>query len=184
MATKGKQSLYFGSRAERALAGLKHRDLQRECIIRGMEFEEVVNSSDLQLASWFIKNFERGLNHTLLDTFDAWKSDLLKNRGYEKDHPMQSPILRLGFIGETDDDGNVISTKKPRMSSLSSVKKKKRDRNKDFNIFSGTKKELTFRLTKEGKDIKEVIKLVKEKFPDAKEKSIKIWAKRAKTTKK
>jgi hypothetical protein len=179
MAT-GKKALYFGSRAERELAGFKHRDLQRACVIRGMPFEEVVQSSDLQLASWFMKHYENGMNHVLLDEFDAWKLQILKGLGYEKDHPYHHPQMRLGFIGEVDDDGNAITSKKPRLMGSSKQSKKKRQRNKEFNIFTGTKKELTFRLTKEGKDIKEIIKLVKEKFPDAKEKSIKIWSKSAK----
>jgi hypothetical protein len=168
--------------AERELQHLKHKDLQRACVGRGMDFQAVVNGSIPDLQGWFCKNYDNGQNLQLLDDFDLWKDGELMKRGHVKGDPVFHPILRLGFVGKLDEEGNIVETKKPRLKSLDKKEKPKRERIEGTKIFSGTKKALTYELTaqkeKDKSDtytIPEIVKLVTEQFPEAKEKSIRIW---------
>jgi hypothetical protein len=168
-----------GTAAERELQHLKHKDLQRACVGRGIPFEDAVNFDIPALQSWFCKNFYNGQNIMFLNDYDAWKDEQLRMNGHEKGDPVFHPSLRLGFIGSRDDAGNVSSTKKPRLKSLIGKEKPKRERLEGTKIFSGTKKAMTWELTKAKLDLKTITKRVMEKFPEAKAKSISIWHKRA-----
>ena len=48
-----------------------------------------------------------------------------------------------------------------------------------MGLITGTKKSLTYELVKKGKSSERIIKKVIKKFPDAKEKSILIWVRKA-----
>lgn len=159
---------YSSSRASSDLSRMKFIDMQRACIIRGMEFDELVNSSVYNLQSWFRKNYIKDIDTSRLDAFDKWREDYLKSKGDT------DTFIRLGFIDEKDvETGEVISTKRPR--GIRKNKKSRRERDKVTGLFSGTKKSITFQCQREGKTIEETLSFIKEKFPDAKEKSISIW---------
>lgn len=172
---KKKKPKFTGSRALAELETMKHKDLQRACIVRGMDFEEVIESTTPQLSNWFVNNFQRSQDSTLLNTFDAFIEIKLQQRGYKKGDAILSPELRLGYLGPVDETtGKTIIR---RISGISkTVKKRERD---DSGLFTGTKKSLTFQLAKEGKTLVETLEIVTGKFPEAVEKSIKIWFKKA-----
>lgn len=173
-----------------ALAEMRHKDLQKNCVVRGMEPKEVVESSDPQLASWFLSNFMVTPNQELLGVFDNFVEHELRNRGYKDNDLLLDPSLRLGFIPD-DDELEVINKKNNTIKKLeektndTKPPKEKRVFDKAIGVFSGTKKALTFKLADEGKDINETINGVMSIFPEAQEKSIRIWyRKRIKATQK
>lgn len=165
--------------AERELQHLKHRDLQRACVGRGMPFEDVVNSDIPSLQGWFCKHYDNSQNLMFLDEFDDWMVEQLKSRGYDKGDPMLHSDLRLGFIGQAETDGEGNKVKKPRLKSLDKKEKPKRERVEGTKVLTGTKKAMTYQLAASGIKLAQVIIDVTEAFPDAKEKSIAIWFKRA-----
>lgn len=155
------------------LENMNIKDLKRNCIVRGMPFEMVVQSGIPDLESWFIRNGAAPIDHELLDQFDNWVEEYLqKERGIDPNGPngaLLSPMLRLGFFGE-DEDGNV------KVKRIKGIKKKKKKRKKtEDGIFAGTKKALTFECVKRGLSKEETIKKVTKEFPEAKDKSIGIW---------
>lgn len=156
--------------AEKESITMRHIDLQRACIIRGITFDKLVNSTTGGLQDYFIRHYYDKVDNSRLDAFDEWREEIMKKRGKDE------PFIRLGFIGEVNESGEVISIKKPK--KFKKPKKDKREKNSEFNIWAGTKKELTYQCTREGKTLDETIDIVMNKFPDAKEKSIGIWAKR------
>jgi hypothetical protein len=163
---------FLPTNVDKTLSQMKFIDLQRACIIRGIEFEVLVEKTVFQLQSWLGKNYTNKVKTERLDDFDRWREGLLKAAGKHDE-----PFVRLGFIGEVDKEtGEVLSIKKPRKIKKG---KRKRERNEELNIFTGTKKELTFICQKEGKTMDETKALVMEKYPDAKEKSIQIWYKKS-----
>ena len=179
-------------RAESELARMKHRDLQRAAVVRGMDFEEVVRSGVPELASWFCRNYDLPQFIDKINEFDDWRDEQLKGRGYEEGSPFFHASLRLGFVATKDEEGNTTSVKKPRLKGVDKPKKEKKERVEGTKVFKGTKKAMTYELTKESyklsksKDPKikpltkdEIIEKVKEAFPDANEKSVGIWYKRA-----
>ena len=81
--------------------------------------------------------------------------------------------MRLGYIGEKDEEGNIIKRKKvPGIKKSKYKKPREKDEN---NLVKGTKKSYTWELTKKGLNLERVIRRVQKKFPDANEKSIRLW---------
>lgn len=152
---------------------MRYKDLQTACVSRGIDFDYLVKGDVNSLQTWLIRYWDNPANDLRLMEFDKWREQKLKESGRPGE-----PYVRLGYMGETDENGNIISIKKPEM--LVKPKKPQRERDKETGIFHGTKKAYTLELTKAGMGIKEIIKLVMEKYPEAKEKSIKIWHKRFK----
>lgn len=175
------KKLKSGGASGRALSELKnfkHKDLQRACVVRGLPFPDVVGFTTPALSNWFMAHFSNGQDPNLLNMFDAWVEEELRKLGREEEDPIMSPCLRLGYIGEVDEE-----TGKPIIKRLRNIKrpeKEKREREPVTNIFKGTKKALTFQCAKEGIPISETITKVTQAFPEAVEKSIKIWYGRAK----
>ena len=166
--------------ADGHLMKMKFKDLKRECVIRGMLFEDVIESTQPTLANFFRTHFYEDVQHDLLDEFDDWQEDEIKKAVLAKGGDPSDiihPSLRLGFIAERDEDGNV--TKRKRARTIVKKKKKRRERTAQ-GVFSGTKKALTFQLQKDGHDKKTVTKMVLGQFPDASEKSISIWFNKSK----
>lgn len=149
---------------------MNYRDLKKHCIVRGMPFNEVVGGSFPQLQNWLYFNYDNKKTKNLVNDYDRWIEEELK------DSPdvdsLTHPQLRLGFIGP-DEDVKPKTSKK-----IIKVKKKKKEKTSD-GIFKGTKKALTFELQKKGKSLDRTIKRVLKVFPEASEKSIKIWYKKS-----
>ena len=149
---------------------LNLKDLKRACIMRGLPFEEVGEQSILNLQSWFLKNFDLPLDYKLLEEYDIWCERLLNERGV--DPIMTSATFRLSAIAERNADGEIV--KRKRVKSMVPRVKKKKERTTD-GLFKGTKKAYTYELSQKGIPKDKVLQLVKEKWPDAKDKSIGIW---------
>lgn len=166
--------------ADKWMERMKLKDLKRECVVRGMEFSNIITLSIPDMAGWFRKNYYNKTEHDLLDIFDDWQEkqiiESLEKRG-EDPKNLIHPSLRLGYIAEKDEKGNV--TKRKRAKVIIAKKKEKRERTID-GLFAGTKKAYTFTLQMEGKTKAETIELVLKKFPDASEKSIGIWFNKSK----
>lgn len=171
-----KRKNYASGRRE--LASMRLKDLKRACVVRGMPFDEVLEADMPTLASWYNQHNDRSQDLKFLDMYDDHVEALLQARGHKTTDPMLSPYFRLGFIGERDDEGKAVTKKRVRSIGVESKKKKKKTRD-SFGLYTGTKKSLTFELTKAGEKIDNILTRVMEQFPDAKEKSIRIWNKRA-----
>lgn len=163
------------SSADRFIGDLKYRGLKKECVIRGMEFDKVLNGTIPILSNWLRKHFDDIPCLESLNEFDDYQENIIrkinKERG-EDPNIMIHSSLRLGYIAERDDEGNII--KKKQVRTVIKKRKKRRERTDD-GIFKGTKKALTFELQQMGLVKEEVIKAVMGKFSDASPKSIGIW---------
>lgn len=151
---------------------MTYKDLKRHVVVRGMPFEEVVNGTSPSLTNWLYNNRDKSIDPTLLDSYDDFIDSKLRESGAED---LIHPQLRLGYIGERDDEGKTTKTKR-----VKGIKKQKRKKEKTKDgIFKGTKKALTFEFQQKGKTLKSTIRRVLKVFPDASEKSIKIWYKKS-----
>lgn len=155
------------------MGNLTFKQLQINCIVRGMTFDDVINGDFHSLNGYLAQNINQPIDSNTLDAFDEWFESKLKANGSDD---LIHPQLRFGFVAETDDDGNI--TKRKRVKGVKKTKVKK-ERTKE-GIFAGTKKALTFQLASEGVSKADTIAQVIEAFPDAKEKSIGIWYNKAK----
>lgn len=164
--------------AQDYLEKLNLPSLKRECLVRGMPFQEVADASVPTLQMWFLKNYPNKIFTEKLNEFDDWTEKILRARGV--DEIMLDPVFRLGTIGERDTEGNV--TKRKRVVGMIKKERKRREKTKE-GLFTGTKKAYTYALQKEGKTKAEVIDAVLAQFPDAREKSISIWFNKAKKIK-
>lgn len=163
-------------RGEKELTQMKYKDLKIGCIVRGMLFEDIVEGSYTTLSRYFLDHYDDKQDKSLLEQFDTWMERTLIAKGHAKDSPLVQ--FRLSTTLDEDDNSKIIG-KNLKKAQVKKEKKPKRERDPDSNIFKGTKKALTFELSKKGIPINDIIKAVCEKFPEAQEKSIKIWAKRA-----
>lgn len=176
------------SGAEKALSKMRRKDLKRECLVRGMDFRECSESSDLQLQSFFIKAFEIKPVATFLTEYDRWLENfLIKERGYKskKQNWAFHPMLKMGFMDDgvyKDPESKEAMPKKIKQGKYKpepKVKKPKRIKDSKLGIYKGTKKALTFELTEKKLPINDIVKKVIEIFPEALPKSIQIWYKKA-----
>jgi hypothetical protein len=154
---------------DKYLGKMKLKDIKRECVIRGMVFDDVVSKSIPDLCNWLRANFYNASDHNLLNIFDDWQEAQVL--AFDPNSVIHS-TLRLGYIAERDEDGN--TTKRKRAKVIVAKKKIKRERTGE-GLFTGTKKAYTFQLQKEGLNKTEVVTMVIDKFPEASEKSISIW---------
>ena len=179
-AAKTKPHYFENERALRELSSMKHRDLQRACIVRGLQFNQIVDLSHPNLVSWFINNYDNTQSEDLLVEYDAWVEEELIKRGYKKGESLLAPALRFSYVGEIDtmEKPKII---KPPKAVVTHEKKPKASIDAKTGVRSGTKKAMTYELTLSDNNytIAEIINLVIESFPEADEKSIKIWHKRA-----
>lgn len=165
------------------LDSLNHKNLVREVVSRGMPFKDVIESSDLTKGNWLIRNFyTTSKKPNLIDDFDEWRHFKMQEKpgNTPKKAPyLFDPRLNYGYVEERDSKtGEVTKEKKIRGFSKKLVLKRK-EKDKAFGIFKGTKKSLTFECAARAMPIAETIKIVTEHFPEALEKSIKIWYSRA-----
>ena len=155
---------------------MKYKDLKRRAVILGMPFPDACSAGVFDLIK-FINNSENKPNKHLIDEYDEWMDQQLESLSYEKDNPLRSSKLRLGFLGE-DENGEKKSRRVP---GIRKPKTKKPPKERDeFNLIKGTKKSYVFQLVSKGRTLERTIKLVKKKFPDANDKSISLWYRGAK----
>lgn len=170
---------YAKSLAERiddSLRMMKHKDLVIACISRGLEPEKAVTYDHHDFANFFWHNFENAEDPKLLIIYDAFVETQLQQRGHKKGEAIMSPSLRLSFTPEMTDVKNLD---KPVIKRPVLEDKPKREKDETHGILKGTKKSLTYDLTLSGKSLSDVVDAVMKAFPDAQDKSIKIWYKRA-----
>lgn len=176
---KSNKRVYFeNERALRELSVMKHRDLQRGCILRGLAPEEVVNFDHHKLVQWFIEHYENSQDQNLLIAFDAYVEEELVRKGYKVGDALMSPSLKMSYVGDIEKMDKPKIIKPEKVQPVSTEPKVKSTIDEVTGIRTGTKKALTYDLTSAKLGIDEIIKRVKVKFPNAQEKSIKIWHKR------
>lgn len=149
-----------------------YKDMKRKAICLGMPFPDATAADYGTLAS-FVEKTTNEPDTSLIDKYDEYVDEQLAAIGYGKEDPLRSARLRLGYIGETTEDGEI---RKKRVRGIKKQREKKKPRERDsFNLIKGTKKSYTFELTEKGYTLERIIRRVLKKFPDAKEKSIKLW---------
>jgi len=72
-----------------------------------------------------------------------------------------------------------VQAEKPNKANIPKSEKKPTEVDKETGVRKGTKKNLTYTLAKQKIPLEKVVKQVMKEFPEAQEKSIKIWYKRA-----
>lgn len=184
--------------AHKALQRFTMKDLKRACIVRGMDFEELVKGDIWKWQGFFLQNYHEKENMARLDEFDVWFGAEMALNGKGTDNPeyawMYHPDLRMGFHEGQDDQGELIGERKNKLFKKPKEPKPKREKAQEFGgIIRGTKKEYTYQKTDDivgmrldqGKEVKlglifeGILKRVMEKYPDANPKSVKIWVGRA-----
>jgi hypothetical protein len=170
--------------ADKVIPTLKFRDLQKECILRGMKPEAVVKSDVHKLHSYFVDNFERPCDQNLLVEFDMWQENELRARGYKDGDAMLRPSLRFSYVKDIDKLPNVQvgeQKEKPKpVKKEAAPPKEKRVKDEKTGVMKGTKKSIVYNMVMEGvTSLKKITKAVMAAYPDANEKSISIWMKKA-----
>ena len=158
--TKHVKAIYFTE--------LTYKDLKKACVRKGMPFDQVAGADVPTLHNWLHNNRLNDDDNNLINEYDDWVEEELRNIGSEY---LISPSLRLGYIGEKSD--NETQVKKPK-EKKERVPKQPKEKTAE-GIVKGTKKAYTFELANKGRNLEFVIKRVLKRYPDASEKSIKIW---------
>lgn len=154
---------------------MTYKDLKRKAIILGMPFPDACKASVFGLIG-YINSSENKPDTSLIDQYDEWLDKQLEEIGYGKDDPLRSSRLRLGFLGEESENGK---RKGHRIPGIKKQKKAPRERDQ-YNLVKGTKKSYTYELAHKGFSLDRIIRRVKKKFPDANDKSINLWYRKAK----
>ena len=148
------------------------KDLKRQAIALGMPFPDVVSKGIWSLIN-FINKSSNIPDPSRIDEYDNWVEEHFNEIGLPKDDPFRHTHLRLGYIGEKDEEGNIL--KRKRVPGIKKTKCKKPREKDENNLVKGTKKSYTWELTQKGLNLERVIRRVQKKFPDANEKSIRLW---------
>jgi len=168
------------------LAGFRYSDLKKAVIQRGMNFDLVVSSSHGVLSEFFIHHYDEPIKIKRLDEFDDWMDKTLAAKGHKEDDPIRQ-FKQFTLKPDSEEIPKPIKVKEVK------INKPKREKNREFGVFGGTKKELTYNLSKDLLEKKgeysnkelvkkfgdQLFEKVQKKFPDANDKSIKIWFKRS-----
>src|SRR5690606_38172536 len=183
------KSFYDLHPADKALSKMNYKDLKIAVIVRGMEFNEVVEGYYGPLATFFKNHYDTPVNPNNLLEFDVWMDKKLEERGYDKDDPLRQ--FKLSSTLDPDKEELILRRGRIKKAGvrLPKVKKPKAEKNQNFGIRKGTKKEYVMELVKKlhdlGKNLdskkllQELISRVIKQYPDANEKSIKIWFSKA-----
>ena len=171
MKTKKKKprSIYFND--------LTYKDLKKSCVSRGMPFDEVASGDVPSLHNWLHHNSLKTEDKSLINDYDDWVHEQLTGMGKEY---LLYPSLRLGYIGDKSDNEKVVKAPKIVKDKTPKLPKEKTE----DGVVKGTKKAYTFELARKGHNLEYIIKRILKRFPDASEKSIKIWFRSAKNKEK
>lgn len=155
-----------------------YKDLKRKAIALGMPFPDATGCGIFDLIR-YINGSDNTPDKSLIDAYDEWIDKSFEEKGFAKDDPIRSSRLRLGFLGDEDEETGKRKTK--RVPGMKKPKEKKAPREKDeFGLVQGTKKSYVFGLVKKGYDMDRVNRRTKKKFPEANDKSIQLWFRTAK----
>ena len=182
MAKKPKKTKLNETREKYNLLGaigknMTYKDIKRSAIILGMPFPDATGTSIGKLLT-YVNTTHNTPDKTLIDKYDEWMDKQLENLGYDKNDPLRSSRLRLGFLGEEDENGD---RKRKRIKGIKKPKEKKPPREKDlFGLVKGTKKSYNWELTARGYDMERITRRMKKKFPDENDKSISLWSRTCK----
>lgn len=159
----------------KVVCNFTHKDLVKESVLRGIEFEHILKWSHPKIMDWFYKNYDNSQDPSLLIQYDLWMDEQLQKDGKDK----VFPSLKLGYIEKLDFDGKISNKPLPKTKEEKQLAPPK-EKNTDWGINTGTKKYLTYEsCITNNLNIEDTIKRVIELYPDADDKSIKIWYKRA-----
>lgn len=172
--------------AHKELKNYRRKELQRQCIMMGLEFPNVTEFSQTQLMTWFIQNYHNPRKKELLAEYDHWFIQSIVRKGYtpsgQKGY-LFHPFCRFTIKWDEEDmlEGSKKASKAIKESKPIADKKetKKREIDQTTGVVKGTKKALTYELAKKGLPVDKIIDKVTKQFPDANAGSIKIWIKRA-----
>lgn len=154
-----------------------YKDLKRQAIVLGMPFPEASGAGVFDLIAYINKHsLDITPDTSLIDKYDEWISNHFDEIGIPQDDAIRNSRLRLGFLGEENEDGE----RKPKR--VPGIKKQKRvPKEKDAHgHVKGTKKSYTWECAEKGFDLERTKRRVLKKFPDANEKSIQLWYRAAK----
>jgi hypothetical protein len=156
------------------LSHMRIKELKQACIVRKMPFEDVAECTMLDLQSFLLKRWDYPTDRTLLNDYDNWLEQELRELGCED---LIHPLLRIGYFGE-DQEGNEIR-KTIKNIAISNVKSKKEIA--QFKPKKGSKKSLVYEVLRKDPDTstEELIEIVTGAYPDVSIGSIKSWASRA-----
>ena len=163
------------TRADIFLSKLKLRDLKRQCIIRGMPFEEAAPGYVPQLQGWFIKNFHVEGRKELLSEYDEWAETRFAKLNLSLFGHEETPAeLRMGTFNELNEE----TGKKKEKKIKGIVKEKKVAEKNGFGVRVGTAKAYVSYLVDKGKSLETIKERLPIRFPGKSEKSIDIWYKK------
>lgn len=161
--------------ANEALKKLKLKDLKRQCIIRGMPFEDVVQGYVPTFQSFFVQNFHIKGNTELLADYDAWIAPKLVRCNLELFGQVETPdSLRMGTLAVVDEATGKSKTKRIKGIKKNKVKVEKNQ----WGIRVNCAKGLVGLLAQEGKSLDEILKEIKKEYPGKSDKSVSIWYKK------
>lgn len=157
---------------------MKYQDVKDACIVLNMPFEDVSKADWHGLKSYYARHYGGIENPELLEEFDSYTANSLISNGHSPDDPLVKYRPHAEKVGEEEDTTTLDSTPLKTPTALPKKKKGKRERD-SFGGFKGTKKSYVYLGVSKGATIDKVIDKTLKKFPDAKEKSIRIWFKKA-----
>ena len=83
---------------------MTYKDIKRKAIILGIPFPDTLSASIGSLLS-YINTTTNKPDKSLIDKYDDWMDKQLADSGIPKDDPLRNSRLRLGFLGEEDEQG-------------------------------------------------------------------------------
>lgn len=177
----------------KTVCNMKHADLVKACILKGMAFELVLKFDHNGLLNWYYKNFDNtevSNPELTLKFYDDWYDEQLIKDGFSPRHPN----LRLGYVepiqnGDITESPNTIKkdsiNKESKPKAIKQEVSEKKVKHEEWGINTGTKKYLTYQLCiEQNLSMEDTVVKVLESYPEAEAKSVQIWWKRAKAFKK
>lgn len=149
-------------------------EIKKIAITLGMPFPDATDSDYWRLLS-YVNNTNEKPDPSLVEKYDNWVDEQLEKLGYDKNDPMRSNQLRLGYLSEEARMRQALGIKKKKEKPVKEASEKKKHERDEHNLWKGTKKSYTFELTKKGYDLERIQRRVLKAFPEANAKSIKQW---------
>lgn len=150
-----------------------YKDLKRQAVILGMSFPDATGAGIFELVRYIEKNsMDVTPDISLIDKYDEWISKRFDDAGLPPDDPLRNSRLRLGFLGDEDENGERKHRKIRGIVKKELKQKKEKDKH---GHIKGTKKSYTWLCAEKGFTLERTTRRVIKKFPEAKAKSIQLW---------